>query len=327
MLEGTELKHTFVLANASDAPLIVQSAKSDCACTVSTPVLRSGSGVTSEFVYGQSVAPDHELELRVTLDTKGKRDSTEGNLVVVFEGTQEPLKLVVSAEVIPSFLATPTPLDLGSFTTSEVRAGVVRLTSPAGGSFRLSLGEASLPQELNATLSAEVEDEGGFAGAWNLSVTLGPDAPKFDNHYYSIPLQCEWRESTRASADIRERWSKDPKVSVIAKVTGEVEVEPGYLSLGEIPIGEEKAATVSVFAARAASLGVDPAACRISESDGLPEGNIQLGLKRTSASAFELTATVQTRGGALGPFRATIVVPTGLGDDLEIPLFGILKAP
>jgi hypothetical protein len=321
VVEGEILKHSFVLPNTTDGPLVVTAIESDCACTASAPVLRSYSGAEA-YVLAAPIPAGTTLSVDVAFDTIRKRGPSTATLTVRIEGVEAPLRFVLAADVTPHVEIQPLPLDLGLLTTTQARSGETLITSPAGGRFRVSLSEADLPTELHAAL-APVTGEDEFSPAWKLSVTLGPDAPKFDNHFYQVPLDCRWPPDCPLDQTLVERLPQTVSASIVAAVSGELAARPPYLSFGKVATGQATTRTLELVAPAASSLELDAADLVVVECEGMPAERVQLALARKSPSTFELAATVAHGPAHSRTFRGKIRIEGH--EDLELLFFGLLE--
>lgn len=322
VLEGIVLEHSFLLSNASGRSIIVQSIDSDCACTVSSPTLKTPSGAVEPYTVRSPVPANATLTIDAVFDTIRKRGSSEATISVRAEGVDRPLRLSLHADVTPSVQIDPLPLDLGLMTTTQSKSGEILITSPSAGVFGVSLSEGVLPEELHASVAA-VSTEGPFSSAWKLSVTLGPNSPKFDNHFYQVQLDCRWPPDCPLEPRLIERLPKTVSASIVAAVSGKLAAQPSYFSFGGVAAGEEVTRAAEIVAPSATALDLDLADVRLLECEGVAAESVRFAVERTSTTSFRLAVTIAHDRVPGGTFRGKLVV--GRGEELELVFFGLVK--
>ena len=87
--EGDKVEHVFKFKNSGDEPLIINSAKGSCGCTV------------PEWPK-EPVAPGGEGEIKVVFNSKGKKNKQTKTVTINANTDPNPTRLTIKAQVTPA---------------------------------------------------------------------------------------------------------------------------------------------------------------------------------------------------------------------------------
>ena len=87
--EGDKVEHIFKFKNSGDEPLIINSAKGSCGCTV------------PEWPK-EPVAPGGEGEIKVVFNSKGKKNKQTKTVTINANTDPNPTRLTIKADVTPA---------------------------------------------------------------------------------------------------------------------------------------------------------------------------------------------------------------------------------
>lgn len=87
--EGDKVAHTFKFKNTGSEPLIINSAKGSCGCTV------------PEWPK-EPVAPGGEGEIKVEFNSKGKKNAQTKTVTINANTDPNPTRLTIKAQVTPA---------------------------------------------------------------------------------------------------------------------------------------------------------------------------------------------------------------------------------
>ena len=87
--EGDNVEHVFKFKNSGDEPLIINSAKGSCGCTV------------PEWPK-EPVAPGGEGEIKVVFNSKGKKNKQTKTVTINANTDPNPTRLTIKADVTPA---------------------------------------------------------------------------------------------------------------------------------------------------------------------------------------------------------------------------------
>ena len=131
---GSDVRHTFVLKNAGDAPLEI------------TKFWQSG-GITHTPAGRTTIAPGEQLELEATLSLKAQRAKVSRELRVYSNDPVNPeLHLVFSGVAVPRAKVDPPRVELGEVVGSGSASKTFKVTGERGLSFKITGTKTSGPE-------------------------------------------------------------------------------------------------------------------------------------------------------------------------------------
>ncbi len=155
----SQLVGKFIISNVGEGTLEIKKPQAACGCTV--PALKA-----------DKLAPGEKTELAFTLNISSPRGHVEKHITVPSNDPNQPsVKLTLSADIVPTFEATPGNLNLGNLRQGAITNLAVTLTRLDGkplGTNRVETGGKYLRAKLQPVegstntveLKVEVEAEG-----------------------------------------------------------------------------------------------------------------------------------------------------------------------
>ena len=299
ILDLEEVKLSYLFRNTGAGPLTITQVKTSCGCTV--PELDK-----------KTYMPGESGTLNVTFDPRGKAGAVARNITVFTDSDSTPNEtLIVRALVKPVVVIDPKvipfeAIEKGNSATKEFKIygrtddfKVTRATSSEPNIFDIEVEDKGEAEYRGETLRLSV-----------IKVTVSPNASP-DNH--------------RADITIRTNDERKPIVTttVIARVLGDLKVDPVRVTMGRMIVGDEfeKEFTVSSKSGKAFNL----------ESVGL--STIALDHKITYEPANEdktswLVKITGTVTHAAPRFNTPIIITTDVADEKEltVQMYGQLRA-
>ncbi len=138
VVEGFSIRHTFLIQNRGDAPLIINDAKTDCSCT--------------KIAHDDIIKPDHNTYLRVNFHTLGQL----GNQVKTIRiNSNDPVRpsiiLKIYAHVLPAVKVEPKRVFFKGFAGKAITEEVV-ITASDNRNFELTVTKEQLDPQTKVTI-------------------------------------------------------------------------------------------------------------------------------------------------------------------------------
>ncbi|QDU67003.1 DUF1573 domain-containing protein [Engelhardtia mirabilis] len=240
LVQGAVVEHTFTLRSTGESPLIVQSTKQSCGCTVATSQRVSASGEKEPYVFGGEIAPGESLEITARVNTEGKKNQLHSTVTVFSNDPARTHQLSLSADVQPFFNFEPNAyIQFGRLFANETRTEQVRVTSGVVDHFGLSLATEGIPEHLSIELRPVDPDADGRAAAWDVLATILPGAPESPSQNFPLRLVSDVPvEGAPAMPDGSAR-TQSAICYTVAQVVGLVSANPYYVSFGLVRPGQE----------------------------------------------------------------------------------------
>lgn len=214
----TEMGHVeFMFRNIGAGPLTITSIKPSCGCTV--PEL-------SKTVY----APNETGVIKIEFDPKGKQGNLARTIQVFTDSTATPSETItVRAHVKPVIVLEP--LSVVNFVTLEKGQGGVQEIKVRGRFPEFQVTRASTDDPLNFDVEVvpgvtPVEFDGEQVYEQILRVTVKQDAK---------PGQRRCEISIRTNEERKSIFS----MSAVARILGDLEMNPARMTLGRLSVGDE----------------------------------------------------------------------------------------
>ncbi len=249
-IEGEKLSHTFKMRSAGTEPLVIQSAKPTCGCTVAKLEVRKEDGTLEVYKFGDPLPKGAQLELLAELNTQGKHQQASSKVNVTCNDPRQVVTLGLNARVDTYFQITPPQLDLGTMSTADTVEKTFTVAGKKPGNFLLSMEQRPLPDGMKVAMTPKEPDANGKASVWEVKVTLGPGA-KEGNTGYPIQLKSDEAIAGHSADDGHGHATSmtyGATVMVTAKVNGLISFEPQYLSFGLVRPGQVLPRTLKITA-------------------------------------------------------------------------------
>lgn len=132
---GTQVRHEFVVANAGDAPLVINHVRTTCLCAA------------AELTGGRIEIPAKgRAAMPVVFATQGRRGRQTTILYLNSNDPQRPIAVCqLVGEVVPAFDIDPEPVNFGLVTHGEGATMVVAVRNNFGTAFRVVSVESGSP--------------------------------------------------------------------------------------------------------------------------------------------------------------------------------------
>ncbi|MHC4893473.1 MAG: DUF1573 domain-containing protein [Planctomycetota bacterium] len=248
LMQGAVVDHTFVLESAGDQPLIINSVKASCGCTVAVTERIGADGNTTPYAYGDEIAPGDQLRVTARLNTDGKKNRTQSTLTVISNDTAGQTVLRLSAQVQPFLELAPNAyINFGKLFSNETKTESLRISSQVADAFMLTLEQAQpLPEYLSVELSPVAPNADGKSVSWELVATIGPGAPESPSQNW--PLRLVTDVAIDGAPTLPDGSSKMHSVTAytVAQVVGLVSANPYYVSFGLVRPGQELERVVTI---------------------------------------------------------------------------------
>ncbi len=249
-IEGEKLSHIFKMRSTGTEPLVIQSAKPTCGCTVAKLEIRKEDGTLEVYKFGDPLPKGAQLELLAELNTQGKHQQASSKVNVTCNDPRQVVTLGLNARVDTYFQITPPQLDLGTMSTADTVEKTFTVAGKKPGNFLLSMEQRPLPDGMKVAMTPKEPDANGKASVWEVKVTLGPGA-KEGNTGYPIQLKSDEAIAGHSADDGHGHTSAmtyGATVMVTAKVNGLISFEPQYLSYGLVRPGQVLPRTLKITA-------------------------------------------------------------------------------
>ncbi len=244
-IEGERLVHTFMLKSSGDVDLIINSAKPTCGCTVAKLAVVGEESETERYKMGDPIPPGSDIELTARLDTKNKHNVASSKINIFCNDPRSTVTLGLKTQVDQYFQLSPGSLAFGEVSVADVVEKSFAVRGKKPGPFKLSLDGRTTPPGVKIDLVPENPDEQGKAEAWNVAVTLGPDAREGNLGY---PVQLRSDEEVKGAQKLKggEVPTYGASVMITARVRGLISWEPLYMSFGLVRPGQVVARSLAV---------------------------------------------------------------------------------
>ncbi len=316
VFEGARVEHEWAVSVR--APVAVQSAKTDCGCTLAR-LERSGPDGRKPYTLEEPLAAGEQLFVRALYDTRGRRGSATRSVTLVPDAGA-PLVLTLAADVQPWLLVEPADLAFARVRVGQGAEREFEVRSESGEPFALSASGRALAPWVRIELTAEEPDAAGRARQWKGRVRLGQEAPR-GTFSYPLELVSDVRNSdvqidgqaSAAPADGPPRWHTTSP-SWTLEVQGAVTLSAPTLEFGLVRADETVARSVRL---ESLEPGFAPDAVRARLEPLRPEEPFLLARTaalRTRPSGQSCEIELILAGldpGVSGNFLARLVVETG----------------
>lgn len=238
LIQGTHASHVFQLVSDGENDLVISRIKPSCGCTLASAMLLGDDGSREPYVTGTSIAPGRRFEIEAAFKSDGKQGHTKTQVALYCNDPRAVISLGLEAEVQPVLVLEPRSLNLGTATTSQAVTGTMRVTSPTLPPFHLDVDRQFLQPLVAVELKPVEPDAEGRAGAWDVTVTLGPDLPEGMRNY---PLRLVTDQPIPSPRDEIEGTPTHYFVIGYAQVQveGLVSANPGYVPFGMVRPGQQ----------------------------------------------------------------------------------------
>lgn len=138
VVEGTDIRHTFLLQNRGNAPLIISRAETDCSCT--------------QILHDDVVLPGRNSYLRSVFRTWGRTGDQVKTIRLFTNDPEQPeLLLTMQAEVMPAVVVKPNRVFFNGVPGQEMNQSVV-IRAPEGHPLELSFKQRQLSDQTGVAL-------------------------------------------------------------------------------------------------------------------------------------------------------------------------------
>ncbi len=215
ILDTDEFKTTYIFRNTGAGPLTVTQVKTSCGCTVAE-------------LDKKTYLPGESGTLNVTFDPKGKSGAVARNITVFTDSDSTPSEtLIIRALVKPVVVIEPRVMPFDALEKGETKTKEFKIYGRTD-DFKVTRATIDAPQtfDIEVVDQGEVEYKNEKLRLSVVRVTIRPDA-KPDNH--------------RAEVTIRTNDERKPifGVSVVARVMGDLKIDPVRLTMGRLAVGDE----------------------------------------------------------------------------------------
>ncbi len=311
VFEGARVEHEWAVSVR--APLAIQSAKTDCGCTLAR-LERSGPEGRMPYTLEEPLAAGEQLFVRALYDTRGRRGAATRSVTLVPD-SGAPLVLTLAADVQPWLLVEPADLAFARVRVGQGAEREFEVRSESGEPFALSASGRALAPWVRIELTAQEPDAAGRARLWKGRVRLGHEAPR-GTFSYPLELVSDVRIEPHAGvepADGPPRWHTTSP-SWTLEVLGAVTLSAPTLEFGLVRADETVARSVRL---ESLEPGFAPDAVRARLEPLRPEEPFLLARTaalRTRPSGQSCEIELIFAGldpGVSGNFLARLVVETG----------------
>ncbi len=133
LVEGKSIRHTFLLKNKGNAPLIIDRVKTDCACT--------------KVAHDPVIQPGRNSYLRVMMNTSGQTGPWTRSIRILSNDPRSPETiLTITANVLEAVRVTPNRVFFNGVTGHPLDQ-VVTITGPGSKPFTLTLKQRQLSDQ------------------------------------------------------------------------------------------------------------------------------------------------------------------------------------
>jgi hypothetical protein len=141
VVEGFDIRHTFLLQNRGDGPLIISEAKTDCSCT--------------KMQHDDIIQPLSNSYLRVIFHTLGQTGDQVKTIRLSTNDSSEPERVLkISAHVLPAVKVEPGRVFLNG-PQGHPLSRTVTITSPDNCPFDLKVVKNALPSHVHLSIKKE----------------------------------------------------------------------------------------------------------------------------------------------------------------------------
>lgn len=336
LFEGDAAETEFVLVNAGEAPVAIETLNSSCKCTLGDLFVLDPDGTRTPYEVGQPIAPQQEVVVRAALETILQRGTMQHSVVLVLSD-RTAARLVLTANVTPFLSSDPANgvLNVGVLRRDESGTASMTVRASNGEPVLLTMKEQEIPPYFHPTLTPLDPDADGRSVAWRVDVVAGPGVPEVPkrpsafNLYSDVDMPGEVPEGKGVPTVFSQR------VVVGAQVMPSVKLEPNFVSFGVFAAGT----------ARSIAIDVEYTDDHVAERD--PTVTVKWGASQVDVAALEPYLT--TRVHALdegsnwrldvdlaelpssfaGTFQGTLVLSLDHPErsDVIVPFSGMVRAP
>jgi hypothetical protein len=148
VVEGFQIRHTFLLQNHGNAPLVISKAEPSCSCI--------------KVHHDPVIQPGKNLYFRVRFDTRGQiGDQVKTIRLVTNDPARPEHTLAIPAEILPAVKATPERVFFNGPAGTPMTAQV-KVFPPDRRPFTLEMGENHLPSHIQAVIRERSPETGAY---------------------------------------------------------------------------------------------------------------------------------------------------------------------
>lgn len=244
-LQGDVLKHKFQLKSSGETDLIIRQAKPTCGCTMAQIFTEQPDGTMAPYVFGNPIPAGRKVEIGATLHTEHKRGPVSSRINISTNDPRGQISLGLEAEVEAFFQLDPNVINFNTISAKDQLTQKLPISVTRGDRLRLNPVRDNVPAGLRVELVALDPDAEGKASRFELVATLGPGLAE-GPFSASIPLRSDLVIPGGERLPNGKLPTYETSVSILAKVTGSVSVNPGFVSLGLIKPGQALSRTIRV---------------------------------------------------------------------------------
>ncbi len=245
MIEGEIARYTFDMQNTGENPLIINSAKPSCGCTISHVKVEGPDGGFVNYTYGDKIAGGKKVQIEAELNTKNKHNQAQSKINIQCNDPRTIVTLGLSAMVDTYFASTPAQLDFGEMSTTDTREQTATITCKRGGKFKLRQDAIGVIPGIKVDVKPINADAEGAAERWEVKVTMGPDCRE-GSMGYPVQLRSDQLVAGAPVGPDGQAPAYGASVMVQARVRGLISFEPQYLSFGLVRPGQQLTRTLKI---------------------------------------------------------------------------------
>lgn len=150
VVEGFEIRHTFLLQNRGNAPLIISKAETDCSCT--------------KMHHDKIINPKSNSYFRVVFHTLGQVGEQVKTIRLTTNDPMVPERVItISAHVLPAVKVVPSRVFLNGPEGSPL-SQTVTVTSPDDRPFDIEITKNELPPQILVSIKKDAKNHGYLIG-------------------------------------------------------------------------------------------------------------------------------------------------------------------
>lgn len=142
VVEGKNIRHTFLLQNRGEAPLLISRAETDCTCT--------------KITHDEVILPDRNCYLRVVFHTHGQAGEQIKTIRIHSNDPEQPeLELSLQARVLPAISVEPDRVFFNGVPGKALNQAV-EITAPEGNPLELFLKQNRLSDQTGVAMEKNI---------------------------------------------------------------------------------------------------------------------------------------------------------------------------
>jgi len=246
VLQGDVLNHVFSMTSSGEEDLVIKQAKPTCGCTVAQITAQQADGSMAPYAFGNPIPVGRKVEIKATLHTVNKRGHAGSRINVFSNDPRGQTQLALEAEVEPFFNINPVVINFNTLSAKDAAKDKASITTVGGKRVKLNAFLDNIPQGLKVELKPLDADESGAATRWDLDVTAGPGLVE-GNLAYMVPLKSDLAIPGAEKLPNGSAPTYEQSITIMGRVTGMLEYNPAFVSLGLIRPGQAQSRTIRML--------------------------------------------------------------------------------